>query len=591
MSNKTVTIAVNGRETKVPQGSTVIQAFKKANQEIAHYCWHPGLSVAGVCRLCLVEIKGQNKLQIACNTEALDGMEVSNQSSQVKEAVRWGLEFHLINHPLDCPICDQAGECALQDQYMKFGRYRPGMGERKVKKRKVVDLGAKIVLDTERCILCSRCVRFTDEVTKTGELGIFQRGDRSEIGVFKDRPLDNDYALNTVDICPVGALTSKDFRFRQRVWYLKSAPSLCTGCSTGCHIFADYNEEGLWRVRPRVNPKINGHWICDKGRALYQNSNRPKRLMRAQKGTGSAFQPVNVFSALSEIRDGLSGRAEAAGAEDTALVLTGQYTNEEYSALRDFFSKGGEGVAEDAAAQQQSAAEGALQPQTAGRTNTADEGGGAVSANQRAGLKEVCAGEGKRAHKQAADRLTASRAHNTAAPSGLTAAVYHWKNNEAGFKDFDGLLLRGDRNPNTAGLLRIFPDIKPWAEFERRVLEEKSPPKTVFVAGPENPQFFPDTAAKTKVLEACCQVIWAAAIGNPLLSFKKGRFQIPVKTFFEKDGTYINFQGERGEIRRRALFAPEALSLTEIAALLQKQDPPLPWERPAFKQNQFLEKR
>ena len=245
-------------------------------------------------------------------------------------------------------------------------------------------------------------------MTKTGELGIFQRGDRSEIGVFKDRPLDNDYALNTVDICPVGALTSKDFRFRQRVWYLKSAPSLCTGCSTGCHIFADYNEEGLWRVRPRVNPKINGHWICDKGRELYQNSNRTKRLMRAQKGTGAAFQSLSSFKALSEIRSGMFCRPEDLAPEDIALVLTGQYTNEEYLALRDLFSKGGERVAEKAEeeAQQQSAAEGAVQPQTAGGAHNADEGGGAVSANQRAGLKEVCAGGGKRAQNR---RRTVSR--------------------------------------------------------------------------------------------------------------------------------------------------------------------------------------
>ena len=173
---------------------------------------------------------------------------------------------------MDCPICDQAGECALQEQYMKFGSYDSSMAESKVKKRKVLDLGSKIVLDTERCILCSRCVRFTDEVSKTHELGIFNRGDRSEIGIFKDKPLNNDYAMNTVDICPVGALTSKDFRFQQRVWYLKTAPSLCIGCSTGCNIDVDYNEEGVWRVRPRFNEDVNGHWMCDKGRGIYRNT-------------------------------------------------------------------------------------------------------------------------------------------------------------------------------------------------------------------------------------------------------------------------------------------------------------------------------
>lgn len=175
-------LKINGKEVEVPAGSTIIQAYKASGQDICHYCWHPGLSVAGVCRLCMVQIDGVPKLQIACNTEVKEGMVVNNNSEMVKDTVKWGLDFHLINHPLDCPICDQAGECGLQDQYMEFGKYDPEMAERKQKKHKVVDLGPTVVLDSERCILCSRCVRFTDEVTKTSELGIFNRGDKSEIG-------------------------------------------------------------------------------------------------------------------------------------------------------------------------------------------------------------------------------------------------------------------------------------------------------------------------------------------------------------------------------------------------------------------------
>ena len=273
---------INNTPIEVPQGTSIISAFQMLNKDIAHYCWHPGLSVAGVCRLCMVEIEGMPKLQIACNIEVKEGMKISNQSEKVKEAVRWGLEFHLINHPLDCPICDQAGECELQEQYMKFGKYSPGMAERKVKKRKVIDLGSKVVLDSERCILCSRCVRFTDEVSHTHELGIFNRGDRSEIGIFKDKPLENNYSLNTVDICPVGALTAKDFRFKQRVWYLKTADSICTGCSTGCNIHLDYNEEGVFRVRPRYNEQVNKHWMCDEGRLVYQIPNKKDRLLHSK---------------------------------------------------------------------------------------------------------------------------------------------------------------------------------------------------------------------------------------------------------------------------------------------------------------------
>jgi len=363
---------INNVAVTVPKGTNIISAFQQISHEIAHYCWHPGLSVAGVCRLCMVEVQGMPKLQIACNTEIKEGMVISNQSEKVKEAVRWGLEFHLINHPLDCPICDQAGECGLQEQYMKFGRYRPGMSERKVKKRKVIDLGSKIVLDSERCILCSRCVRFTDEISKTHELGIFNRGDRSEVGVFKDKPLENNYAENTVDICPVGALTSKNFRFQQRVWYLKSANSICTGCSTGCNTSVDYNEEGVFRIRPRYHPKINQHWMCDEGRTLYKIARLKNRLKQAYIPKNHSLCFVNSKDALASLKkypDYLT--------QQSVLILTGQYTTEEYQKVIHFFTKN----------------------------------------------------------------------------SGQY--IYHWKNNPKSFDQFDGLLFRGDRNPNTSGLLKI----------------------------------------------------------------------------------------------------------------------------------------
>ena len=498
MLKKMIQCKINGQEIQVKEGTSIIEAFKKLEHDIAHYCWHPGLSVAGVCRLCMVEVKGQGKLQIACNTKVQEGMEISNQSEKVQETVRWGLEFHLINHPLDCPICDQAGECALQDQYMRFGRYSPGMGERKVKKRKVVDLGSKIVLDTERCILCSRCVRFTDEVTKTGELGIFNRGDRSEIGIFKDKPLENDYAINTVDICPVGALTAKDFRFKQRVWYLKTASSICTGCSTGCHIFVDYNEEGLWRTRPRYNEKVNGHWMCDKGRALYQNSNRKNRLIRAQKGEGDHWGFMDSIKALEKIKESLK--------TPPALILTGQYTNEEYEALAKVFSE---------------------------------------------------------------------------------SATYHWLNNEKRFKKFDGLLLRGDRNPNTAGLKKMFPKIKPWSDFEKQMKDISS----VLVAGPENPQFFPDMEEKTALFSQCSQVVWMAAVPNPFLTPRENHWQIPLKTFFEKDGTYINATEQAQRIKKIQAFSSQALSLEEVAGVLNGEEMNLKPDRPYFKTNQFLDNK
>ncbi len=493
---KTLTCQINGQPVQVSEGTTVIEAFKKLDQDICHYCWHPGLSVAGVCRLCLVEIEGNPKLQIACNTKAQEGMLISNQSKTVKEAVRWGLEYHLINHPLDCPICDQAGECALQDQYMKFGSYDSSMAEAKVKKRKVVDLGSKIVLDTERCILCSRCVRFTEEVTKTCELGIFNRGDHSEIGVFKDKPLDNDYAVNTVDICPVGALTSKDFRFQQRVWYLKTADSICTGCSTGCNIYVDYNEEGLWRFRPRFNKKVNGHWMCDKGRGLYRNTNRKARLRTALRGQGSGWKSLTVIEALAQIK-------QMAEKELPAFVLTGQYTNEEYESLLDHFSK---------------------------------------------------------------------------------SRFYHWINNEKAFKDFDKLLLRGDRNPNTQGLKKAFPKIKPFKDFEKNVKNIK----LLFVLGPENLDFYPDMREKAEIFSHCGQLVWMGLAENKFLTPGKNVFQIPMKSFFEKDGSYTNHQNLQQRVKKTQIVNFQAVSVQDCIQFFKGDFEEGRREQAYFKQNQFL---
>ena len=333
-SEDKVTCTINGQQVQVPKGSCIIEAFKFIKEDIAHYCWHPGLSVAGVCRLCMVSIEGNPKLQIACNTKVSEGMVISNQTKDVKQSVKWGMEFHLINHPLDCPICDQAGECELQEQYMKFGLHVSKMAQKKVKKNKMIDLGSTIVLDSERCILCSRCVRFTEEITKTHELGIFQRGDRSEIGTVSGKPLDNNYSVNTVDICPVGALTSKNFRFKQRVWYLQEKATICHGCSTGCSINAFYNEEGIFRVKPRLNPEVNDYWMCDKGRNLFEKNNPKNRLSRAQicqSGKSQVVQAGHLVMQLKERLDNLVNPSRV------ALVLGSSYSNEEYEAILTFW--------------------------------------------------------------------------------------------------------------------------------------------------------------------------------------------------------------------------------------------------------------
>ena len=209
------------------------------------------------------------KLQIACNTRVNEGMVIHTTSPKVKAAQSAVLEFLLINHPVDCPICDQAGECKLQDYYMDYGVYKSQMPlEAKVEKDKAVEIGPQVMLDQERCILCARCTRFLDEVTKTGELGIFDRGDHCKIDLFPGKTLDNPYSVNVVDVCPVGALTAKDFRFKARVWYLEKTESICTRCETGCNIDIYHRRGQMYRFRPRQNMEVNEFWMCDEGRGL-----------------------------------------------------------------------------------------------------------------------------------------------------------------------------------------------------------------------------------------------------------------------------------------------------------------------------------
>ena len=267
-------LTIDGKEVEVAPGTNLIEAARLVGIEIPHYCYHPGLSIAGQCRLCMVDIEKSPRPQISCNMAATDGMVVHTQTERVLETRKSIMEFHLINHPLDCPVCDQAGECWLQIYYMKHGLYEPRMTDEKVHKPKAVPLGPHVMLDAERCILCSRCVRFCDEITGTGELGIFNRGDHSEIGLFPSATLENKYSGNVIDICPVGALTDRDFRFQVRVWYLDTTRSVCPGCARGCNIeihtnrHRTHHNQGrrVARIKPRFNADVNRWWICDAGR-------------------------------------------------------------------------------------------------------------------------------------------------------------------------------------------------------------------------------------------------------------------------------------------------------------------------------------
>jgi NADH-quinone oxidoreductase subunit G len=344
---KQITLTIDGKTVTVPDGTTVLQACEKAQSPVPFYCYHPGLSIAGNCRICLVEIQGMPKLQIACYARAADGMVVNTTSDKTLEGRRDVLEFLLINHPLDCPVCDQAGECWLQDYYMQHGLYDPKFNETKNKKPKAVPIGPTVMLDAERCILCSRCVRFTDEITKTGEFGIFNRGDHSEIGLAPGKALTNKYSGNVVDICPVGALTDRDFRFKCRVWYLGATNSVCPGCSRGCNIQIHYNREREWRphiaqgervmrLKPRYNAEVNQWWMCDEGRYGYQFIDE-NRLAQVKIREDGALRPGTWEEALGLISERLARLREAKQLDQVGVVLSSHLTNEDLYVAKQVF--------------------------------------------------------------------------------------------------------------------------------------------------------------------------------------------------------------------------------------------------------------
>jgi len=256
------------------------------------------------------------------------------------------LEFLLANHPLDCPVCDQSGECDLQNFYMNFGLYDPRFREQKIKKKKAVAVGPHVMLDQERCILCSRCVRFTDEISKTGEFGIFNRGDRAEVGLYPGQQLDNPYSGNVVDICPVGALTDRDFRFKARVWYLSSAPTVCNGCAQGCNVDVHYvldrphlnDGARILRVKPRYNADVNQWWMCDEGRYGFGWIDKGRLTKVRRQGAGATWE-----QAVAGITEELTKAGERDPERGTCLrlgvIASPQLTNEELFLIREIFQR------------------------------------------------------------------------------------------------------------------------------------------------------------------------------------------------------------------------------------------------------------
>ncbi len=300
-----VNVVIDGQQVRVPKGTNIIEAAKCAGIDIPHYCYHPHLWVAGNCRMCQISVKGQPKMTIACNTTAAEGMEVATHrtSKEVADAQAATLEFILINHPLDCTVCDQAGHCKLQDYHFEYNARSSRFLEQKVHKVKALPLGPTVMLDGERCIMCTRCIRFCDEITKTSELGMLNRGDHSVIAVSPGRELDNPLSGSVVDLCPVGALTHRQWRFNTRIWFTNQADSICPGCSTGCSVKVAERDRQVVHVKARRNDAVNKEWLCDEGRYGFGRFLPSERITGCHDNVGgNGFAPVELSQVLGALK-------------------------------------------------------------------------------------------------------------------------------------------------------------------------------------------------------------------------------------------------------------------------------------------------
>ena len=303
---------LDGKTVEFEPGEKILSAAMRAGIQIPHYCYHPGMSVVATCRMCMVDVidmgngRPAPKLQTSCSMDAVEGMKVETINEKVKDAKELVMEYLLINHPLDCPICDQSGECVLQDYSFEFGS---GKSEMEYSKRVYGwrDIGTFVALERNRCIHCTRCDRFTREITGTNEFGMFNRGHELTVDTYSDRPMTNQFQGNMADICPVGAITEKEFRFKRRVWKLKKTPSICVGCSTGCNVTIEYDKNEVFRLKPRDNPDVNKWWMCDQGRLTYKDLNiRENRVAHPLGKTAEGFQEISWENAFSAIREKIS---------------------------------------------------------------------------------------------------------------------------------------------------------------------------------------------------------------------------------------------------------------------------------------------
>lgn len=328
-----VNITIDGTQFEVESKRTIIEAARENGISIPHFCWHPKLSVSGNCRMCLVEVEKMPKLAIACMTQVSDGMVVHTKNDRVINAREAVMEFILINHPLDCPICDEAGECKLQDYAYKYSTGFSRFVEDKVHKPKRVEIGPHVMLDTERCIMCSRCIRFCDEIAGVHQLQFTNRGDRVELTTFPGEALDNPYSMNVVDICPVGALTNRDFRFKSRVWEMSFTDSVCAGCARGCNIEIGVRNNEILRLTPRKNDDVNSIWMCDHGRLnTWKNVNADDRIKSSMIRKDGSFVDVGWDEAIAKVASELKSFSK----NEIAVLGSAYASNEDNYVLARF---------------------------------------------------------------------------------------------------------------------------------------------------------------------------------------------------------------------------------------------------------------
>ncbi|HLT58443.1 MAG TPA: NADH-quinone oxidoreductase subunit NuoG [Limnochordales bacterium] len=324
-----VTLTIDGREVQVPKGTGLVEAAAAAGVEIPVFCHHPKLDPVGVCRMCLVEVEGQRKPVPACTTRAADGMVVRTQTPLIEHLRKGVIEFLLLNHPLDCPVCDKGGECPLQDNTFKYGPAVSRLTLPKMRKRKAVDLGSFIIFDEERCILCRRCTRFDAEIALEGNLVVAERAHLNIITTADGQTYDSYFSGNTIELCPVGALTSKNYRFKGRPWDMSGAPSVCTACPVGCNVRLDFRFGELMRVVSREHPDVDGGWLCDRGRFNYKYVNAENRITQPLMRRGEDLVPVSWTEALMEIASRWRALLRDYGGDSIGFIGGGRLTNEE----------------------------------------------------------------------------------------------------------------------------------------------------------------------------------------------------------------------------------------------------------------------